>query len=461
MFCLEVNFTENLFGRRIIYTNTRDITSRNVVEVLKKAMEVHRMNSAEIDYLYRVYKGEQDILKRVKKVRPEINNKIVVNHAQEITNFKTGYLLGEPCSYVRRGDDDSVSDKIQKLNDIMFAEDKASFDMELVQWAHICGLGYRMTLPDQRGEEDESPIEMDVLDPRYAFVVYYSGFGRKPLMGVKYIRDDDGELRFSVYTEKMYFEIKCDKILKRKPRPIHQVPIVEYPLNPERMGAFEPVMSLLNALNTMASNRLDGIEQFIQAIMVFENCDINAELFAKLKEEGALKVKSDPSNPGKVYYLVEQLDQSQAQTLVDWAYEKVLSIVGMPATTKGGTSTSDTGSAVILRDGWQQAEARARDTEQMFKKSEKQFLKLVLRICKDSGALDLKLADIETKFSRRNTDNLLTKTQALLHLLQAGVAPGPALATVGLWSDPADIAVQSEPFLKKWDYEEPIADETV
>ena len=237
------------------------------------------------------------------------------------------------------------------------------------------------------------------------------------------------------------------------------IPIFEYALNPERMGAFEMVLHLLDAINSVASNRLDGIEQFIQAIMVFENCDITEELFEALKEEGALMVKSDTGAPGKVYYLVEQLDQSQTQTLVDYLYSQVLTIVGMPSTTKGGASTSDTGSAVILRDGWQQAETRAKDAELMFKKAEKQFLKLALRICRDSGGPNLKLADLDIKFSRRNTDNLLTKTQALLHMLEAHIAPGAAIATCGLWSDPVDVTAQSREYLKAW--EPAVADKTV
>ena len=131
----------------------------------------------------------------------------------------------------------------------------------------------------------------------------------------------------------------------------------------------------------------------------------------------------------------------------------------MPATMNGGASTSDTGSAVILRDGWQQAEARARDAELMFKKAEKQFLKVVLRICRDARGLDLRLADVEIKFSRRNTDNLLTKTQALLHMLEAHIDPGVAIATCGLWSDPADVAMQSKEYLEQWN--PAVADKTV
>lgn len=414
-------------------------------------MGLHASNQADIRYLYRYFKGDQPILNREKAVRPEINNKIVENHAQEIVNFKTGYLLGEPCAYVRRGEDDSVSEKVRQLNEIMFAEDKSSHDRELAQWMHICGVGVRMVLPDAVGEGDESPIEIDTLDPRWAFVVYHSGFGKRPVMGVKYILDDEGKPLFSVYTPTQYFEIRGNTIERNEANPLGMIPIFEYALNPERMGAFESVLPLLDAINRVASNRLDGIEQFIQAIMVFENCDITEELFAELKAQGALKVKSDPTNPGKVYYLVEQLDQSQTQTLVDYLYAQVLTIVGMPSTTKGGTSTSDTGSAVILRDGWQQAEARARDAELMFKRTEKQFLKLVLRICRDAGGPDLRLADVEIKFSRRNTDNLLTKTQALLHMLEAHIDPGVAIATCGLWSDPVDVAAQSKEYLEAWE----------
>lgn len=450
----------SLFGRRVIYTATEEITPENVMQELYKALTVHAQNSMEIDYLYKYFRGNQPILSREKDVRPEICNKIVENHAQEIVNFKTGYLLGEPCSYVRRGDDDSAGDKVRMLNDIMFAEDKASHDRELAQWMHICGVGIRMAMPDDGRSEDESPIEIDTLDPRYAFVVYWSGFGKRPVMGVKYVKTEHGDTVYTVYTPKWIFDICGSSVTHSDGNPIGMIPMFEYALNPERLGSFEKVVPMLDALNNLASNRLDGVEQFIQAIMVFENCDIDQELFEKMKQMGALKVKSDASCPGKVYYMVEQLDQSQVQQLVDYIYSQVLTICGMPSTTKGGTSTSDTGSAVILRDGWQQAEACARDTELMFKRAEKQFLKLALKICKESGSMDLRLSNVEIKFSRRNTDNLLTKTQALLHMLEAGIAPAVAVATCGLWSDPADVASQSFEFLRKWDYEDPI-DETI
>lgn len=56
----------NLTGRRIIYTDAKEVTRANVVEVLEKAVSVHKQNRNEIEYLYKYYKGDQPILYRKK-----------------------------------------------------------------------------------------------------------------------------------------------------------------------------------------------------------------------------------------------------------------------------------------------------------------------------------------------------------------------------------------------------------
>lgn len=275
--------------------------------------------------------------------------------------------MGEPVQYVIRGDDsDGSSEAINTLNDYMFAEDKASKDKELADWFTICGTAYRMVLPDNKGEEDEAPFEIYTLDPRDTFVVYHSGLGNKPVMGVKYITRQDGSTVYSVYTDRMYFEIgqpgvgnSGGKTITRSEGHIYgDIPIIEYPANSARLGAFEIVLSLLDAMNTVSSNRVDGIEQFIQSLLILKGVDIESEEFRALKENGGLKIPPD----GDAFYLVQELNQTQTQTLVDYMYQTVLVICGMP-NRNGGSSTSDTGSAVIMRDGWSDAEARAKDSE--------------------------------------------------------------------------------------------------
>ena len=309
-----------------------------------------------------------------------------------------------------------------------------------------------MTLPDVLAdvEEDEAPFEIFTLDPRYAFVVYSVGLGHKPMMGVRYVLKEDGTLVFSCWTETRYFDVWNTWAVIRAEDQILGIPIVEYPANMARLGAFEIVIPLLDAINMTESNRIDGVEQFVQALMLFHNVDISSEDYKKLRDEGAIKFRDiDATLKAEIQYLTSEMNQTQTQTLVDSMYETVLTICGMP-NRNGGTSTSDTGSAVIMRDGWSAAEARAKDTELVFKKSEKEFLKLVLRICRDMGHLSLKLSALEIRFTRRNYENIAQKVTVLTQMLACErLAPELAFTTCGAFSDPQVAYKMSLPYIQK------------
>lgn len=431
----------HLNGRRMILTDETEVNIGNVVQILRKALPYHWKNRSEISYLWSYYKGRQPILNRVKEVRPEITNKIVENRANEIVSFKSGYLMGEPLQYVSRGNAENIADAINQLNEFVFAEEKPAKDKELADWFHICGTSFRMVLPDEMaGEDDESPFEIYTLDPRNTFVVYNNGLGNKPILGVKYVVDENGVVHYSCYSDHEYFEIVESKVISYDTHILGDIPIIEYPLNMARIGAFELVIPLLDAINLTDSNRLDGVEQFIQALMLFHNVDISSEDFDELRERGAIKFKDiDPQLKAEINYLVSNLNQGETQTLVDHMYQTVLTICGMP-NRNGGSSTSDTGSAVIMRDGWSAAEARAKDSELMFKKSERIFLKVVLNICRTLADMDLKVCNVEIRFTRRNYENILQKAQVLdLMLKNNKIHPRLAFEHCGLFVD-SDLA---------------------
>lgn len=430
-----------MYGRRVITTDAAVITDENIIEELNRAFDTHSLNRGEIEYLWNYYRGKQPILQRVKTVRPEICNKIVENRANEIVSFKVGYLCGEPIQYVGRNGDESVSQAIAELNEMMFSENKATQDKEVVEWQMICGTAYRLVLPDSRGEEDDSPFEMFTLDPRDTFVVKSSEVGNKPVFAVKYRVDSNSNRICSVYSENWYWRIVGDKIIESKAHALGMIPIFEYPANNARLGAFEIVLPMLDAINNVASNRMDGVEQFIQSFIKFVNCDIDEEQFKALKEMGAIKVKSVDGTVADVSIVTQELNQMQTQTLVDYLYQTVLTICGMP-NRNGGSSTSDTGAAVIMRDGWSLAESRAKDSELMFKRSEHEVLKLILRIIRDSQGLsddiyNLKLKNISLQFTRRNYENVQSKAQVLTSMLQQPkIHPRLAFQHSGLFTDP-------------------------
>ena len=90
-----------------------------------------------------------------------------------------------------------------------------------------------------------------------------------------------------------------------------------------------------------------------------------------------------------------------------------------------------------MRDGWSAAEARAKDTELMFKMSEKEFLRLVISIANTLRDMDLKLAAIEIRFTRRNYENIQEKAQVLTTMLSnSKIHPLLAFTHCGLFTDP-------------------------
>lgn len=442
----EINITENyhrmmhLHGRKMITTSEVKITQANVVDVLKKTLYTHNANRAEIDYLYKYYKGDQPILYRTKEVRPEICNTVVENRANEIVSFKVGYLCGEPIQYVSRGGEDSITEAINRLNEYMFAEDKSSQDQELIEWQMICGTAYRMVLPDSEftdEEPDESPFELFTLDPRNTYIVYSADVRHKPMMAVNYYKDDDGVIHYSVFTDTYFFGIDNTmvNIQKSRPHAYGAIPIIEYPANNARLGSFEIAIPLLDTINLIDSNSMDGIEQIIQSFIKFINCDISMQEYEDFLAMGAIKVNSQDGKNADVDIVTTELNQTQTHTFKDDIYKSVLTICGMP-NRNGGSSTSDTGTAVWLRDGFSEAEQRAKDSENVFKKAEKKVLKLILRYCRDLTDLDLKLSDIDIRFTRRNYDNIQSKSQVLISLLNCEkVHPQLAYQMCGAFPD--------------------------
>ena len=447
-----------LHGRRQIFTNESEITPANVRDVLNKALPIHLQNRGEMVYLEKYLRGIQPVLNRQKVYHKEINNRVVVNMANQIVAFKTAEFAGEPIQYISRGAKKSVPKKVEKLNSMMLSEEKSTKDMELAGKMFTYGVGHRLILNDKADKElfDEAPFEIYIPDTRNTFVIRRNDVSKRVLAGVTYVYLDEPRVLYTVYTEKYTFTIggtaqKAEILMKPVTHNFGLVPLVEYPCNNLYMGAFEVVHDMLNALSAALCDRLDGIDQFIQAIMVFEGVDITLEQLTELKEAGAIKLP--PTMDGRqsrVYYLNQQLDQSQTQTLVDDIKQTILEIVGMPSQGNANTSDSSNNGAIIMKNGWWNAEARKLETIGMWNKAETESLKIFLKICEDANALTgLAVSDVQPKYGTTSYEDLLVKTQSFSTLRTAGVTPLQAFKYSHLGQDPESDAMAFEEYQEK------------
>lgn len=428
----------NMFGRRVIFSTEPVITDSNIVAVVEQAYIEHLKNREEIQYLWDYYKGKQPSLFRVREVRDDLTCRIVENRANEIVSFKVGYIAGKPIQYISSASGDDISATINKLNDMMRVVGKATKDRELIEWCMIGGLGYRYVVQNMNPLY-KTPFAIYTLDPRNTFVIRSNDFSKRVIAGVNYIFDENTQvITFTVYTDTaVYTFVKGSGKASKAVNAFGVIPIIEYQNNTARQGCFEICLSLLDAINDFDCARNEAVQQFVQSLMVLYNCQVEEGTTAdSIRQAGMILLKSVGDNKADIKILAEQLDQAQNQTLKDDMYNAVLQICGVPSQSSGGTSDSSNNGAVVLKNGWEGAETRAQDFETMFKLPEQEMLTVVSILCSDINGLDFDPTDIDVKFTRRNYENILSKSQTLVTMLASEkVHPKCAYEASGLFVD--------------------------
>ena len=452
----------DMFGRLDIYSTFEDITEDEIVSELNSALTYHITNMLQEEFLYWYRRGVQPILNRHKDIREDILNIVQVNTAAEIVDFKNGYFLTQPCSYVSRRK--GVQTKLKKLNEYLYRSGKQETDNKLADWFHTVG---KAALYVEPNDDPDVPFKAYALDPRSAFVVYSLRPGNKPVMGVNFVVQD-GKAMFDVFTERLVFHlsgiVKGKMITTQKnqdfivtatsldsvePNVLGYIPIIEYRYNSVNTSAFELAIPLLDEISNLTSNACDGVEQFIQSLAIAVNCEFPEDTtITDIRKAGMIVLRSIGENKADFKVLSEQLDQTQTKTLVDSLYDEVLRICAMPSRSNGKSTYDTTGAAVLANFGWYQADAAARNTEDLFKESNRQFDRIITDILKRKGLLDIDLNDFEINFVRNETANVQSKAQAFQTLMAAGLHPELAAAKSGISNDPVKDMKMSEKWLK-------------
>lgn len=430
------------YGRKIAYTNAEEINSGNVVKVIGNCIGTFNFNKTIIKYLWNYYKGDQPVLYRQKLTNEEITNRIVENHSYEIVQFKVGQTYGEPIQFISRKDDEAINKAVDMLNDFMADANKQEKDIKAGEWQSATGTSFKAIIP----KKGEIPFIITAPTPLNTFMIYNENT-EEPVLAVQELKDEDGRWYKLAFSDTMSFKIMDGNVVETKLHTYGSIPIVEFPNNHERISDIELVIGLLDAINNMQSNRMDSIQQFVEYWVKFVNCEIDTETFEKMKESHALVVKSiNKDNKSDVDIMTQELNQTQCQVAKDDIWDNTLSILAIP--NKQGNTGGDTQGAVELRNGWDFSKTRAKLKDPIVKSAEKRLANVVLNILRvNDNDLKLSIRDFDVQINHSPQDNMYTKAQTLTVLLQAGIHPLIAIATVGLWGDAEKTFNLSKPYL--------------
>ena len=291
-----------------MYTLPKETVITN--QVLNDVIAYNERYKKRFEMLENYYLGKHSILERSKDDRLS-NNKVVVNHAKYITDTNVAYLLGNPVDY-------QVSDglDIEPLLDAYKKQTINDLDSEIAKDISIFGLQYEYVYANENAEPKSCEV-----DNKNTIIVYDDTVEHNKLFGLIYRPVYEG------VTFKYWEIIYVDKQVKRtyksyskslrqvgkdEPHAFGDVPLICYKNNPEYMGDFEPVLSLIDAYNLLQSDRINDKEQLVDAILCLYNIDFSEEQAEMLKESRMLaNIPAD----ARVEYLTKNLQEGDVDIL--------------------------------------------------------------------------------------------------------------------------------------------------
>lgn len=286
-------------------------------QIIQNVIQYNEKYKDRYKRLFNYYIGKHDILER-KKDESLKNNKVMVNHAKYITDTNVGYLLGNPVDY-QVGTDRETNKPLYDIDPILDAYKKQTIndlDTEIAKDVSIFGLQYEYVYSNEEAE----PRSCEVSNEN-TIIVYDDTVEHNKLFGINYRAIYEGE-HFKYY-EIIYADKNVKRTYKSTDKSLTQtakeethafgdVPFIEYKNNPEYLGDFEPVISLIDAYNILQSDRVNDKEQLVDAILCMYGMDFDVEQADELKKSRML---ADLPVDGRVEYLVKQLQENDVDVL--------------------------------------------------------------------------------------------------------------------------------------------------
>lgn len=465
------------FGRKVLYTDEREITYNNVADVIRKAFSDHEANATKIQSLFDYEAGEQKKFRK-KTYRSDIDNWCVDNVANEITEFKLSFNWGNPITLAMRDRNDKENTEIAKgifeLNKFYDLQGNKAKQQELARYVEIGGVGYTYVDINTDYKDGESPFTIDVLDARCTFIVRSSYYlDKRVMLSVTFSCDSTGSKRFTCFTDKERFELSSTyEHLERsgEANPLGINPINEWVRSHDRMGCFERQLSEMDNLNLLISDFTNDVEQNTQAVwhtndIEFPKTYVKNEDGTQTEVPTTLKgnsvVQTYTSQDGKTP-IIEALSinydyDGMLQNIIT---RRALILQKCNVPSRNDNSGGSTGVAMSDATGWTQAESEANRQDQIKDVCKLNEVKIVLRAIEkcsgfptDSPVRKLHYSDVEANIPRQKTYELTTKVNAMCALIGKGFSLEDTLSIAPLFEDNNQVLVRSGEGVRKFQEE--------
>lgn len=455
----------DMFGRKKYFTpfTSEQLNKGNIVSIVKTYYDQFAAEVPSIMFLHDYFKGKQPILDKTRDELAHANSKIVINLARTACKNIKAAFIGEETQYLPI---DSNSE-----------QQKAALKSLLTLYRQIEEPAHNSRIEGDRGKygyayefikmQKNGKTKLKRLLPFKTSMVFSEDDEDEVVFAYNFYErlNEKGEkigLHFKTYTPALCFEFdtstscELEGEVKEVTNPIGIIPIVMYPNNDELMGDFEPAIPILDAINKTYSNRIDNIDDIVEAFLVFVNTEIfeqktdetgkvtydNTKL-KTMKKNKAIEIRGEQGLPADVKHVVNKLDQKNIQIVCDNLVRLAYVVMGVPDGVNSKSSGgSDSAEADKTMEGFEQFEQLLNDKERLFKKSIKLRLAIIRELHKLDTATDLSKLEpenVDIRFIRSKSLNGSSVAVIIQTLRKTGLfSPDTLIALSNLCESPQE-----------------------
>lgn len=460
----------------LIPTGDLTIDRKMIPVILENTLSEHNKNLKDIQKLEDYYYNRTAIQYKTKTRQEKINNKININYPSIAVTTINAYCFANPLSISSRNANKNT--QIKALKDCLDDDNYYAKSNDMYLQSAIKALGYRYIVPAS-GEEIKNGIYFHTrthFKPEDTYCVYSNDTDQEKIMAVHFYNKTKYSSDYKTKTEYKVYDVWTkyhkwrfsqiggngafsldlftvnngvqDVVIDAMPIASGKIPVVENIRKADRTGDFELAIDLVDAINALASSRLDAVQQNVDYLITLRDIDIWSEgALDKVKDaikEGIMAFKSvqNATVQPEIDVLETKLNQSEVQTLQNFLCEKLEEVMNIP-NRETRSSGGDTGSAVESRNGFRSLENIAGLVSSNAKATETETLDVILAICsniKTCPFKDLTSKDIEIKENRNKVENMVNSANAYAVLRSAGLNDVTALETSKIVNDSQAVA---------------------
>ncbi|CAK1230597.1 hypothetical protein R82291_FJPPFKPJ_00700 [Fructobacillus cardui] len=413
------------------------------------------------DRLFKYYKGQHTAIvdQRVKAdFKPD--NRLIINYPKQLVKAFSGYFAGvAPDISVTVNDDDGGREKeIEVANTVLKHFNRLNqidkFYSEESKYVDIFGRAMAFVFQDEIGQ-----TRLTEIDPRDGFIIYNDGLQKIPVFAVLYTGKTNGTGADLYDTANLYsYEVEVSKNAKTGLNEVNasvkqiidfkigsdindsyiefndsvldygRLPMVEFLVDRERMGLYEDVMTIIDAIDSAMSEKKNDVDYFGDAFMKiinFKMSDPKDEDSADLRDKRIFEGRTDGDGRTSDIGFVEKPNADETQEhlinrLVQTMYD-ISSVVNL-----NDREFTNAASGTALKQRLQGMRQLANTKASSFQKSMIEIYRCFFNI---NGIEDM-VDNIAIKPNYTEPIDLLDISQSLVNMMNVRAAGGISLETI-------------------------------